>query len=80
MGYVVNVAIDNRHYFATDERSISDEKKAKQIANELESFYVSKNIGNVQVTITMWVKTGQSIERPQEQFALIDDEPFLNLG
>ena len=60
MYYEINVALNGKHFFATAERSITNQWDLEKVYNVLkEKFPVEEGY---EITITQWEKWGKEIE------------------
>lgn len=64
MRYEINVSRNGRHLFATAKRSLTDERKAIELARELAEWFTDCDI-----SVTRWEETGRQIEwqAPEEE-------------
>ena len=64
MRYEINVSRNGRHLFATTKRSLTDERKAIELARELAEWFTDCDI-----SVTRWEETGRQIEwrAPEEE-------------
>lgn len=60
MYYEINVAKNGKHYFATHERSISTEQKAKELLDKLTQAFPESE--GYKVSVTKWEKLGKTIK------------------
>lgn len=57
MHYEINVSLNGRHFFATTERSLRDQERAREVFNEmLKRFPESEGF---KVTCTRWESVGK---------------------
>lgn len=60
MHYEINVAKNGKHYFATHERSISTEEKAKELYKKLTQAFPESE--GYTVSVTKWESLGKPVK------------------
>jgi hypothetical protein len=60
MYYEINVVLNGRHFFATTERSITDEYKLKQVLEVFKEKF--PEVEGYKIDVTKWDKIGKPID------------------